>query len=359
MRFYNVKLTLFSRLIHLALLFLILLMSNASHALVVLQYHHVDENSPVSTSVSPEIFLQHMQLIEDLGLEVVDLEMASRHLLSNKAIPSKSKPITKPQVAISFDDAYYSIFANAYPELKRRDWPFTIFVNTQAVNEKNRGIMSWPQIKQLVDAGVSIANHSVTHAHLPSTPPGMQLNQWLDQEILAAQQELQQRLGKVGNMLAYPYGEFTLDMIPWLEKHGMLAFGQQSGPIGALSHPQALSRFPASGIYADVSSLKTKLLSLALPVDKSQLQNPIIDAENNPPKLNLVLLESNYNSKNIQCFASQQGAIKTEVSVINSEHILSTQAEMPFNSKRARYNCTVMSSQKGRFYWYSQPWQMY
>ncbi len=348
----------FFRLINIAFP-LLLLMSNTTHALVVLQYHHVDGNSPASTSVSPETFLQHMQLIENLGLEVVDLEIASRHLLSNKLIPAKLNTIEKPQVAISFDDAYYSIFANAYPELKRRNWPFTIFVNTQAVNEKNRGIMSWPQIKQLADAGVSIANHSVTHAHLPSIPSGMQLNQWLDQEVLEAQQELQQRLGKVGNMLAYPYGEFTLPMVPWLEKHDMLAFGQQSGPIGALSHPQGLSRFPASGIYADLGSLKTKLLSLALPIDKSQLQNPIIEATNNPPELNLVLLDSDYNSKNIQCFASQQGAIKTEISIINSERTLSIQAEMPFNSKRARYNCTVLSSQKGRFYWYSQPWQLY
>ena len=336
-----------------------MLMSNTTHSLVVLQYHHVDENSPASTSVSPKMFLQHMQLIEDLGLEVVDLEMASRQLLSNQAKTPKSKIEDKPQVAISFDDAYYSIIANAYPELKRRNWPFTIFVNTQAVNEKNRGIMSWPQIKQLVDAGVSIANHSVTHAHLPTVPAGLSLNEWLDQEVLNAQQELQQRLGKVGNMLAYPYGEFTLAMIPWLEKHNMIAFGQQSGPIGALSHPQALSRFPASGIYSNVGSLKTKLLSLALPLDKSQLQNPIIEAANNPPDLNLVLLESDYNPKNLQCFASQQGAIKTEVSIINSERLLTTQANIPFKSKRARYNCTVMSSQKGRFYWYSQPWQMY
>lgn len=348
-----------SRFIHIALPLFILFISNISHALVVLQYHHVDEESPASTSVSPEQFLQHMQLIEDLGLEVVDLELASRHILSKNAPQAKSNTATKPQVAISFDDAYYSIFANAYPELKRRNWPFTIFVNTQAVNEKNRDIMSWPQIKQLVADGVSIANHSVSHAHLPSVPADMTLPQWLDQEVLKAQQELQQRLGKVGNMLAYPYGEFTLAMTPWLEEHNMLAFGQQSGPIGALSHPQALSRFPASGIYADLNSLKTKLLSLALPIDKFQLKDPIIYTDNNPPKLNLVLLDSDYNAENIQCFASQQGTIETQVQRVRSKRVLSTQAALPLSNKRARYNCTVMSNQPGRFYWYSQPWQMH
>ena len=195
-----------------------------------------------------------MQLIEDLGLEVVDLESASRTLLNSTSKNAQAGASKNKQVAISFDDAYSSIYANAYPELKRRNWPFTIFVNTQAVNDKNFGIMSWQQIKQLVDEGISIANHSVSHAPLPSIPQGMSLNQWLEQEVALAQQELQQRLGKVGLMLAYPYGEFTLEMVPWLDQQGMLAFGQQSGPIGALSNPHPLSRFPASGVYADVGS---------------------------------------------------------------------------------------------------------
>jgi peptidoglycan/xylan/chitin deacetylase (PgdA/CDA1 family) len=355
----------FSRLAYFFLAPLFLLFSLSTHALVVLQYHHVDDTSPASTTISPEKFLQHMQLIEDLGLKVVDLESATRALLSENSTINNTKA-NKPsnrqvsiQVAISFDDAYSSIFENAYPELKRRNWPFTVFVNTRPVNQGNRGIMTWSQIQELVDNGITIANHSVTHAHLPSIPAGLTMTQWLDQEVLAAQQELQQRLGKIGNMLAYPYGEFTLDMIPWLEKHNMLAFGQQSGPIGKSSHAQALSRFPAAGIYADVTSLKTKLLSLALPIDKSQLQDPIIKSENNPPLLKIVLLDSDYNSNSIQCFASQQGAIDTQVKRVHSEHILSTQASTPLTGARGRYNCTVASPLKGRFYWYSQPWQFF
>ena len=353
-----------SRLISFSLAPFFLLWGISAHALVVLQYHHVDNASPESTTISPEKFLQHMQLIEDLGLKVVDLESATRELLSNKksnehASNDQKNKESSLQVAISFDDAYSSIFDNAYPELKRRNWPFTVFVNTRPVNQGNRGIMTWEQIKKLVDDGVTIANHTVTHAHLPTVPTELTLDEWLDQEILATQQELQQRLGTVGNMLAYPYGEFTLAMIPWLEKHDMLAFGQQSGPIGEYSHPQALSRFPAAGIYADVDSLKTKLLSLALPIDKSQLHDPIITAEDNPPVFKVKLLDADYNPANVQCFASQQGAIDTQIETVNSERILTAQASAPLSGARGRYNCTVISSQKGRFYWYSQPWQFF
>lgn len=343
------------RISHLLYLTVLLSMSLPASALVVLQYHHVDKGTPASTSVTPEQFAEHMALIETLGLEVVDLESATRALLSSDS--SVDNP-TK-QVAISFDDAYYSIMANAYPELKRRNWPFTIFVNTQAVNEKNRGIMSWQQLQQLADDGVTIANHSISHAHLPSIAKGHSLESWLESEIFSAQIELQQKVGKIANMFAYPYGEFTLAMLPILAEKNMLAFGQQSGPIGRHSHPQALSRFPASGIYANPQTLKTKLLSLALPVSSSQLKEPVISSDNNPPELTIELMTGDYQANRIQCFASQQGAIEQQIKKQAGHTLLITQATKKLTGKRARYNCTAPSNYKGRYYWYSQPWQMY
>lgn len=334
---------------------LLILLSLSANALVVLQYHHIDEGTPASTSVTPAQFIEHMILIDELGLEVVDLETAARTILNSSDGLSESSK----QVAISFDDAYYSIMKYAFPELQRRNWPFTIFVNTQAVNEKNRGIMSWSQIKQLVDAGVTIANHTVSHSHLPSIPKDMSIKQWLDQEVLSAQNELDQRLGKQANMLAYPYGEFTLEMVTWLQARNMIAFGQQSGPIGKFSHPQALPRFPASGIYANSKTLKTKLMSLALPVSSGQLKDPMISTQENPPLLSIQLIEADYSADQLQCFASQQGAIKTRISHTESGVLLTTQATNKLTGKRGRYNCTVSSSQLGRYYWYSQPWQMH
>ena len=349
-------------LVKLAFLALLsLLFVSPVNALVVLQYHHVDIGTPSSTSVSPEQFIEHMQLVESLGFEVVDLETATKALLNPINKDAAINPIidtTSKQVAISFDDAYESIFINAYPELKRRNWPFTIFINTQAVNEKHKGIMNWAQIQTLVDNGVTIANHSVTHAHLPLIPESLSLEEWLEQEIGQSQKELQRRLGKVSTMLAYPYGEFSLNVFPWLKARGILAFGQQSGPIGPLSHPQALSRFPASGIYADMETLKLKILSLALPLSASDLQEPIISAEHNPPKLILTLTKSDYDPRRLQCFASQQGAIDTQIDTVQDTIILVTQAPQPLTGSRGRYNCTVPSAQPGRFYWYSQPWQM-
>lgn len=327
------------------------LMISPVQALVVLQYHHISADTPPITSVTAEQFKAHMDLIAELKLEVVDLEQATRKVLAGEAVADNA-------VAISFDDAYYSIYEHALPELQKRGWPFTVFINTQAVDEKNKLIMSWSQIQDMEKAGVALANHSVSHAHLTDIPEGMSLQQWMQQEIWLAQERLASKVPTVRKMLAYPYGEFTLPMAQALLKKGFLAFGQQSGPIGALSHPAALPRFPASGIYANPKTLRTKLRSKALPVASQQLLSPLLAQQQNPPELKLAFPAEDIRWRQLQCFATGVGAIETQVKENDGQVSLITQAPKPLTGKRSRYNCTA-PAKSGGYYWYSQPWQRF
>ena len=45
--------------------------ASAKADLVVLQYHHVDDSTPASTSTSRSLFEAQLQMIADLELEVV------------------------------------------------------------------------------------------------------------------------------------------------------------------------------------------------------------------------------------------------------------------------------------------------
>ena len=330
---------------------LLLLIFNPVQALVVLQYHHISSETPPITSVSPEQFIAHMDLIAELKLQVVDLEQATRKVLASEPLPDNA-------VAISFDDAYFSIYEHALPELQKRGWPFTVFINTQAVDEKNKLIMSWQQIQEMEKAGVALANHSVSHAHLTDIPEGLSLEQWLEQEIFQAQRRLQEKVPEVRKMLAYPYGEFTLEMAEALISKGYLAYGQQSGPIGAFSHPAALPRFPASGIYANPNTLKTKLRSKALPVATSQLVSPLAVQRQNPPVVKLEFPIKDIRWAQIQCFATGSGAIDTQVEEKAGRAYVVAQANSALTGKRSRYNCTA-PSESGGYYWYSQPWQRF
>ena len=337
-----------------------LLASTQGQALVVLQYHHISENTPAITSVSPDTFRRHMALIERLGLEVVDLETTVRGLKTEQAktLSASLSPAYDNRVAITFDDAYLSVYQHAAPELKARHWPYTVFVDTEAIDQGHGLNMNWQQLRQIIKQGATLGNHSTSHAHLTHKPSGMSLDAWLNQEVAQAEARIEAMTGQAKRLFAYPYGEFSPAIIDWLKHNHYLAFGQQSGAIGPHSHRQALPRFPASGIYSSEPSLTTKLRSQAFDIAASQLQDPDI-SDNNPPRLRFTLSSTIKHVQRLSCFASGQGQIPVQISTTSDgQHSVMTQAPKALSGPRARYNCTFPSDQKNRFFWYSQPWQL-
>ena len=328
-------------------LLLILLTESPVNALVVLQYHHVDENTPAVTSVTPEQFRKHMELLEKEGMRVVDLYDATRTLQSGGTLPDKA-------VAITFDDAYQSIYDHALTELKKRDWPFTVFVSTGPVDSQFPDMMNWDDLRDLQRHGGRLANHTVSHAYLLNIPNGMSKESFWASEIPPAQQRLEAEAGVTEKLFAYPYGEFSLELAEWMKQQGYLAFGQHSGAVGNLSHSQALPRFPASGNYANTETLRTKLHSLPFAVEPKQLAEPVL--VENPPTLSLAMSTDDISAEQIRCYSGGELAdIRREQA--GSKILLEIRASEPQTLRRGRYNCTAPSqTENGRYYWYSQPW---
>lgn len=310
--------------------------------LVVLQYHHVSDSTPPSTSTSVSLFEGQMEMIEELGIEVVPLESGTRDALDGKLDDRK-------KVAITFDDAYESVYSTAIPELEERGYPYTIFVNTDAIG--SNGYMTWEQLEEVHDrSGVTIANHSEDHGHLARRPDESR-NDWtqrVENSLDTAQETLADRLGIDVPMFAYPYGEFDEALERKIKERNWLGYGQQSGAIGATSGDTRLPRFPMANAYGQLNSLKDKLRSKALPVDASKLPDGVINE--NPPTLSFTVPDS-ISADRLTCFASGQGRIDFEV----SGDELTLKAPESFGSRRFRYNCTHPAPD-GSFYWLSQQW---
>lgn len=310
--------------------------------LVILQYHHVSDATPPSTSTSESLFEAQMEMLEDLELEVVPLLDGTQNALEEDAI--------RNSVALTFDDAYESVYSTAAPLLEARDYPYTVFVNTDAVGRP--GYMTWNQLEELASReGVTLANHSTDHGHLARKPdePEDQWQQRIEHSLDGAQKELQQRLGIDTPMFAYPYGEFDSALEDHLSDRGWYGYSQHSGPIGVYSSPTRLPRFPMANAYGQLGSLKNKLLSRAFPVDAGILPDGVIPS--NPPILEFPLPER-LSSDRLTCFASGMGRIEIETL---EDGMIRVQAPEAFNSRRFRYNCTHPAGD-GRFYWLSQPW---
>ena len=333
----------FRNLMSISALSILLITAPAAHAdLVVLQYHHVDDSTPQATSTSRSLFEAQLQMISELGLNVIPLGEGTRQALS-------TEDNTDNQVAISFDDAYESVYSFAAPVLERYDMPYTIFVNTNSVGA--RGYMSWQQLQELANnKQVTIANHSSDHAHL-ARKKGESEQAWsqrVDRSLDDAHTALKKRMGSSEPLFAYPYGEYDEGVEKKLEQRDWYGFGQQSGAIGRYSHHTRLPRFPMANAYGQLGSLKDKLLSKAFPVSAIELPDGVVTR--NPPILEFTLGDQ-LSPDRLTCFASGLGRID----FTTTGNTVTVQAPKALSGRRFRYNCTHPAGD-GRFYWLSQQW---
>ncbi|RRJ83186.1 polysaccharide deacetylase family protein [Aestuariirhabdus litorea] len=323
---------------------------------VVLQYHHVDDNTPYVTSTRLKDFRAQLDYIDRHGFSVWSLPRLVAALQQGDAVPDRV-------VAITFDDAYLSIYENAFPLLKQRNWPFTVFVSTDFVDAGARLSLSWPQLREMVAAGATVGNHTRTHLHIPRLEAGESDPQRLQRvrdEVVGAQQRIDQELGEQPRLLAYPYGEVDSAARELVEALGYVAFGQQSGAMGTQSDFAFLPRFPASGAYAGVDDLAVKLWSLPLPVVAETPASMVLPEAELRPRLELQLAPGAYRDHQLACFASGQGRMPVQVdriSVGGEERIrVTVRAEQGLEPGRSRYNCTAPDLRGQRYYWYSKPW---
>lgn len=340
-------------LLNLLVVLVICLPLSFARAAVVVEYHHVSEKTPKSTSITPAQFKAHLDYLSAQQFNVVALEFLVDKLRKGEPLPDKT-------IAITFDDAYISVYETALPLLKTKGWPFTVFVNSNSVGQSSL-FMNWAQLKAMAAQGVTIANHSRSHAHLVRRLKGEAEADWrlrITQDILAAQTSLQQHIGRAPKIFAYPYGEYDVPTRALLKQLGYVAFGQQSGPLPTSGDLQALPRFPFGGFFTELDDFALKVNSLPLELnevafaksDGAALANLIVAAGSSPqliiePK-NTELLTS------IQCFATGQGAAHLSV----SGKRISVKAKQPLQAGRVRFNCTAPAPEKGRFYWYAHQW---
>jgi len=318
-----------------------------SHA-VVLMYHRFDEHKFPSTSIKVSQFIKQLDYLTENGFNFWPLEKIVEHLKTKKSIPDKT-------IAITIDDAYLSVYQHAYPILKQRNIPFTIFVSTKYIDKGFSSYMSWDQLAEMVKNGVNVGNHSSTHDHLIQRHKGELHEAWLTrvaEDIFKAEYRIQEKTGVQTILFAYPYGEYNRVLANYVKELGYSAFGQQSGPIGEYSDFSALPRFPVSDHFSDMAAFKNKVFSLPLPVVNESPQEVVTILS--LPSLQIELQEDLGNDKHtLRCFASGQGEV--HATWLNKTQFV-VRALEPFHIRRSRYNCTIHNRKLKRYYWHSHLW---
>jgi len=171
----------------------------------ILCYHIVESPQDPRMEISREVFQQQMRYLSMTGYTVVPL----RHIYEYAS--GKRTSLPKNAVAITIDDGWRSTYTEAFPELKKRHFPFTVFIYPQIIG-KTAYALTWKQVKEMADAGVDIESHSYSHPFLTqrrhSTLDTKQYGEWLHHELVESKRILEKETGRTVSFLAYPYGDY-------------------------------------------------------------------------------------------------------------------------------------------------------
>lgn len=307
----------------------------AAESAVLFMYHRFGEAEYPSANIRIDQFEEQLRELGTGGYSVLPLPEILEKMRTGAELPDRT-------IALTIDDAYASVYAEAWPRLKKAGFPFTLFVATDPIDRASPGYMTWDQIRELQAGGATIGSQTASHPHLPDLDTDT-----VKLELDRAASRIADELGSKPTLFAYPYGEFGLQIEKIVAERGYVAaFGQHSGVLHATSDRYGLPRFALNETYGGIDRFRLTASALPLPI-RDRVPADLIVTSNNPPPFGFTVAPEIGDPSRIDCYASGQGRTQTEVLGDRVEVRLAE----PFPAGRARVNCT-MPGRDGRWHWY-------
>ncbi len=308
-------------------------------------YHRFGDGRYPSTNVSLEDFKAHLQYLKSNDFQVLTFSEAISYLQSDE-------PNQKTAV-ITIDDGYKSFYENGLPLLKQYDFPATLFINTETVGDAD--YMDWKSVKDAVNQGIEIGNHTHSHAYFLNKPEEQRYVNFKN-EILQTQEIIEKHLGFTPEVFAYPFGEFDLKMTDIVEKLGFKgAAAQNSGVIYSGTDLMQCPRFPMSELYSDIDKFKSKALMNALKVMEKKPTSPLVGNTMNTPTLDIKFRKGNLQLSQLQCFI-QGTECEIKQSIDGGTVTLQASPKSPINKKRRTLYTITVPDKDGKWHWFSHLW---
>ncbi len=296
-------------------------------------YHRFNENKYPSTNIQMDIFKKQIEIINNKNYEY---ENPKNFDLKFK------KPKSKKKILITIDDAFTSFYDNAWPFLKKNKIPFILFVSTEPVGKN--GYMTWKQIKEIEKESFAfIGNHSHSHEYLIDYK-----FEDFKKDINNSIKIFNKELGYNPIFFSYPFGEYSLEQINFINKKFKYAFGQHSGVIDINKDVYELPRFPINEKYGDLKRFNFLIDLLPLQYKNVEPKDKYVQ-ENNPPKLTIEFFKNQKNLNNINCF-SDEGNKWNKSDVVFKNNILYVNFKEKFLFRRGRINCSLNDTAGWRWF---------
>lgn len=205
--------------------------------LPILLYHGIAPTRRAPSeqfTVSLDGFARHMDALAASTRAALRISELSAPLCSGE-------PMSAAVAAVTFDDGTADFYEHAWPVLRERGLPATVYVTSGLVGGRidGRQMLSWEQLQELRDGGVEIGAHGQQHIALDTVSIDRGAR-----ELVNSKLELEQRLHVAVNSFAYPFGYHTPALKRLVARAG---YTSACAVKNALSHPRddrfALARF--------------------------------------------------------------------------------------------------------------------
>jgi len=164
----------------------------------LLIYHRIGAGTQDELDVSTDDFLAQLDVLESHGVVSLD-----------EALDRVGRRDPSPSFVLTFDDGFADVYDNAWPALRERRVPFTIYLATAYMGERMvwegstaqgpHGMgLTWRQLEEMLSSGLcTIGNHTHNHA-----PPAELTTEELDLCSAA----IEHHLGVRPAHFTYPWG---------------------------------------------------------------------------------------------------------------------------------------------------------
>lgn len=221
--------------------------------LTLVGWHRIGDAADGLTTTLVD-FRRHLDVLAAWGATVLPLDEAWR-LLAAGELPARA-------VALTFDDGYASVLEVAWPELRARGLPATLFAVSDYLESGRRfpwdvdhprgsdlvRLATAEQVAAAAADGLDIGSHTVTHRWLPALS-----DTEVTDEVTRSRGDLEDLLGREITSFAYPMGGWSPAIRDHVARAGYrVAITCERGRNGADRDPMALRRAFAFDRAVDV-----------------------------------------------------------------------------------------------------------
>lgn len=197
--------------------------------------------------VTADNFKSQVEALESEGYNAVTLDQAYNYWHKGAKLP-------RNPVVLSFDDGYRSVYENAYPVMRRLDWPGVVNLEIKIMDDVWG--LNPEMVKKLIDAGWEIDSHSVNHLDVSTLDAA-----GLEQEIASSRRRLKSLFKVPVNFFCYPAGRYNDAAIEAVKKAGYLGATTTDNGLARAGEPYTLARVRVNGSDT-AQSLLDKLQAL-------------------------------------------------------------------------------------------------